>query len=150
MVRSRCIIFATVMAGLLGLAAVSGALAAEQESPANGAKAAESAPDASQTGVNDPRRKSPPVVFKKVDYEDTGPETGKMTLSGRGDPGAQILLFFDDEPFGQATIAEDGTWSFEAEKKLDSGQHNFRADRIDAATGVVVGRASVNIARVEE
>ena len=150
MVRSRFIIFATVMAGLLGLAAVSGALAAEQESPANGAKAAESAPDASQTGVNDPRRKSPPVVFKKVDYQDTGPETGKMTLSGRGDPGAQILLFFDDEPFGQATIAEDGTWSFEGEKKLDSGQHNFRADRIDAATRVVIGRASVNIARVEE
>ena len=150
MVRSRFIIFATVMAGLLGLAAVSGALAAEQESPANGAKAAESAPDASQTGVNDPRRKSPPVVFKKVDYQDTGPETGKMTLSGRGDPGAKLLLFFDDEPFGQATIAEDGTWSFEGEKKLDSGQHNFRADRIDAATGVVIGRASVNIARVEE
>ncbi len=150
MVRSRFIIFAIVMAGLLGLAAASGALAAEQESSADSAKAAESAPDASQTGVNDPRRKSPPVVFKKVDYQDTGHETGKMTLSGRGDPGAKLLLFFDDEPFGQATIAEDGTWSFEGEKKLDSGQHNFRADRIDAATGVVIGRASVNIARVEE
>ncbi len=150
MVRSRFIIFATVIAGLLGLAAVSGALAVEQESPANGAKAAESAPDASQTGVNDPRRKSPPVVIKKVDYQDTGPETGKMTLSGRGDPGAKILFFFDDEPFGQAIIAEDGTWSFEAEKKLSSGRHNFRADRIDATTGVVIGRASVNIARVQE
>ncbi len=150
MVRSRFIIFATVMAGLLGLAVASGAHATEQESSADGAKAAESTPDASQTGVNDPRRKSPPVVFKKVDYQDTGPETGKMTLSGRGDPGAKLLLFFDDEPFGQAIIAEDGTWSFEAEKKLDSGQHNFRADRIDAATGVVIGRASVNIARVEE
>ena len=93
MVRSRVIIFATVMVGLLGLAAASGALAAEQESSADGAKAAEPAPDASQTGVNDPRRTSPPVIFKKVDYEDIGPETGKMTLSGRGDPGAQDLAF---------------------------------------------------------
>ncbi len=150
MVRSRFIIFATVMAGLLGLAAASGVLAAEQESSADSAKAAESTPGASQTGINDPRRKSPPVVFKNVDYQDTGPETGRMTLSGRGDPGAQILLFFDGKPFGRTIIAEDGTWSFEAEKKLGPGRHNFRADRIDEATGVVIGRARVGMVRVKE
>ena len=93
--------------------------------------------------------KQPPVRFKTVDYEDKGEQPGKMVLTGTGDPGARILLFFDNGPLGQVIIGDDGTWQFETLKLLPSGQHVFRADRVDETTGIVVGRASIEIKRQE-
>jgi nucleoid-associated protein YgaU len=97
----------------------------------------------------DGRRKQPPVKFKTVDYEDRGNQAGKITLSGTGDPGARITLFIDDAPFGEATIGGDGTWRFEKEAMFPNGEHKFRADLIDEASGVVVGRASISVRRTE-
>ena len=97
-----------------------------------------------------PAPPKPAVVFKSVDYQDqdTGAETGKVALAGTGEPGAHVLLFFDETPLGEVVVGDDGTWGFEAEKKLETGEHRFRADRVEG--GVVVGRASVGLVRMEK
>ena len=91
----------------------------------------------------------PMIVFRGVHYEDTGADKGTVQLSGTGDPGARIQLFLDNAPLGEVTVGSDGNWSFETETKLATGEHNFRADRIDPDSGAVVGRASIGMARME-
>jgi nucleoid-associated protein YgaU len=91
-----------------------------------------------------------PVVFKSVDYQDNGANSGKVALSGTGEPGARIFLYFDQTPLGEVSVGGDGTWTFEAEKKLESGEHKFRADTIEEGTGIVVGSASIGIMRMEK
>ncbi|HLC08154.1 MAG TPA: hypothetical protein VJK06_02605 [Methyloceanibacter sp.] len=149
MFRSKFIALMTVAAALLGVAGF--ALAADEAAPAadqpQSQNAETPAQDPSTSGVNDPRRKKPPVAFTDVNYEDAG-DAGKLTLAGRGDPGAQILLFFDNDPLGEVVIGEDGKWKFESDRKMDNGQHMFRADRIDG--GIVVGRASITVARMDQ
>jgi hypothetical protein len=149
MFRSKFIALMTVAAALLGVAGF--ALAADEAAPAadqpQSQNAETPAQDPSTSGVNDPRRKTPPVAFTDVNYEDAG-DAGKLTLAGRGDPGAQILLFFDNDPLGEVVIGEDGKWKFESDRKMDNGQHMFRADRIDG--GIVVGRASITVARMDQ
>jgi hypothetical protein len=113
--------------------------AAEPEKPAD-AESAEEAP------AKPPR----PIVFKDVQYEDTGPDSGKLTIAGEGAPGASILLFFDEQALGQVTIGPDGTWTFEADTKIDSKDHSLRADLIEAGTGVVVGRTAAAFRRREQ
>jgi nucleoid-associated protein YgaU len=89
-------------------------------------------------------------VFKSVDYQDIGADSGKVALSGTGEPGARIFLYFDDTPLGEVSVGSDGTWTFEAERKLASGEHKFRADTIEEGTGIVVGSASIGIMRMEK
>jgi nucleoid-associated protein YgaU len=91
-----------------------------------------------------------PVVFKSVDYQDTGAESGKVSLSGTGEPGARVFLYFDETPLGEVSVGSDGTWVFEAERKLATGEHKFRADNIEEGTGIVIGSASIGIMRMEK
>jgi nucleoid-associated protein YgaU len=91
--------------------------------------------------------KQPPVVFKSVDYQDKD-DSGTVSITGSGEPGARIFLFFDNQPLGEVTVGDDGAWAFEGEKRVEKGEHNFRADRLDE-TGVVIGRASIGIVRLE-
>jgi nucleoid-associated protein YgaU len=90
-----------------------------------------------------------PVVFKGVDYQDTGADSGKVSLSGSGEPGARIFLYIDETPLGEVSVGSDGTWAFEADKKLGTGEHKFRADGIDESTRAVVSSASIGIVRME-
>lgn len=151
MFRSKVIALMTVAAALFGLAGA--ALAADEAAPAADQPQPQSAetpaPDPNASGVNDPRRKTPPVAFTDVNYEDAG-DAGKLTIAGKGDPGAHILLFFDNDPLGQVVIGEDGTWKFDSDKKMGNGQHTFRADRLDEKNGVVIGRASIVVARMDQ
>lgn len=95
-------------------------------------------------------RKLPPIVFKSVDYQDKSATSGKVALAGTGDPGARIVLFLDETPLGEVVVGADGSWAFETDKKVGTGEHSFHADRMDEATGIVIGRASVGIMRMEE
>ena len=151
MFRSKVIGLMTVAAALFGLAAV--AMAADEAAPAADQPQPQSAntpaPGENESGANDPRRKTPPVAFTDVNYEDAG-DAGKLTIAGKGDPGAHILLFFDNDPLGQVEIGEDGTWKFESDRKMGNGQHMFRADRLDDKNGVVIGRASITVARMDQ
>jgi nucleoid-associated protein YgaU len=88
-------------------------------------------------------------VFKSVDYQDTGADSGKVALSGTGEPGARIFLYIDDTPLGEVSAGSDGSWSFEADRKLGTGEHKFRADSIDESTRAVASSATIGIMRME-
>jgi nucleoid-associated protein YgaU len=93
-----------------------------------------------------PEKKEAPVVFKSVDYQDVGPDSGKVSLSGTGEPGARLFLYFDQMPLGEVSVGSDGNWVLEAERKLQAGEHRFRADNVK--DGDVIGSASVGIMRM--
>jgi LysM repeat protein len=93
--------------------------------------------------------KKAPVVFKSVDYQDTGAESGKVALSGTGEPGARIFLFIDETPLGELSVGSDGSWTFEADRKLATGEHKFRADSVDESSRAVIGSAMIGIVRME-
>ena len=93
--------------------------------------------------------KKAPVVFKSVDYQDTGAESGKVALSGSAEPGARIFLYIDETPLGELSAGSDGSWTFEADRKLATGEHKFRADSIDESSRAVIGSAMIGIVRME-
>jgi LysM repeat protein len=125
---------------------------AEQPKPeqqADSSMSVESQPQPIVPDENHPPRErpEPPVKIKTLEYQDTGKDSGKIALSGVGDPNVRVFLFFDDEPLGQAMSGSDGTWAVEIEKKLEDGEHTVRADTYDEKTGMVAGRASVRLGR---
>jgi len=93
--------------------------------------------------------KKAPVVFNSADYQDTGAESGKVALSGSGEPGARIFLYIDETPLGELSVGSDGSWTFEADRKLATGEHKFRADSVDESSRVVIGSAMIGIVRME-
>jgi nucleoid-associated protein YgaU len=90
----------------------------------------------------------PKLVFKTVDYQDTGAAIGSVSITGTSDPGATIVVYCDNEKLVTVRAGADGTWSVVAEKKLGTGQHNFRAERVDAATGTPSVQAMIAIERL--
>ena len=94
-----------------------------------------------------PERPTPPVRIGKLDYQDSGTDSGKISISGVGNPNNRVFLFFDDQPLDQVTIGPDGTWSIDIDKKPGEGEHTVRADTYDDRTGMVAGRASVRLGR---
>src|SRR5499427_7739893 len=85
----------------------------------------------------------PGITLSTVDYQDTGAEAGKLTVTGTADPGAQLSLYFDDVPVAKVTADSLGMWRIETDKKLGLGAHTFRAERYDQATQKVAARATV-------
>lgn len=90
----------------------------------------------------------PKLVFKTVDYQDTGAAIGSVSITGTSDPGATISVYCDNEKLATVRAGADGAWRVVAEKKLGTGQHNFRAERLDAATGTPSAQASIAIERL--
>lgn len=95
-----------------------------------------------------PPASKPKLVFKTADYRDTGTAIGSVSITGTSDPGATISVYCDNEKLATVRAGADGTWSVVAEKKLGTGQHNFRAERIDAATGAPSAHATIAIERL--
>ena len=100
------------------------------------------------TKASTPAPQAPKLVFKTVDYEDTGSAVGSVSITGTSDPGATIKVYSDDELLATVRADRDGIWNVVAEKKLGTGQHNFRAERINAATGEATAQAMVAIERL--
>jgi nucleoid-associated protein YgaU len=89
----------------------------------------------------------PGITLSTVDYQDTGSEAGKLTVTGTADPGAQLSLYFDDVPVAKVTADGLGMWRIETDKKLGLGAHTFRAERYDQAAQKVAARAMVTFER---
>jgi nucleoid-associated protein YgaU len=90
----------------------------------------------------------PKLVFKTVDYNDKDAARGSVAITGQSDPGATIKVYSGEELLGTVRADRDGRWSMVAEKTLSIGKHNFRAERIDTATGAASARATVAIERL--
>jgi nucleoid-associated protein YgaU len=71
-----------------------------------------------------------------------------VSITGQSDPGATIKVYSGEELLGTVRADRDGRWSMVADKTLAIGKHNFRAERIDTATGAASARASVAIERL--
>ncbi|OFW71424.1 MAG: hypothetical protein A2W02_02060 [Alphaproteobacteria bacterium RBG_16_64_48] len=112
-------------------------------------RAEQGASSAPSTGTEEskPAPRKPALVFKTVDYADTGSGTGTVTITGTSDPGAKISIYYDDKPLAEARADRDGKWRVAVAKKLGMGQHSFRAERADAAG--MAGTALVTIERAE-
>jgi nucleoid-associated protein YgaU len=91
---------------------------------------------------------APKLVFKTVDYDDKGTSSGSVSITGTSDPGATIKVYSGDELLATVRADPEGSWSVMAEKTLPTGKHNFRAERIDTATGVPSAQAMVAIERL--
>jgi len=94
-----------------------------------------------------PAPPKPTLVFKTVDYAETGSGTGTVTITGTSDPGAKISIYYGTEALAEVRADRDGRWRVAVAKKLAMGQHSFRAERADAAG--VAGTALVTIERAE-
>jgi len=95
-----------------------------------------------------PAPPKPTLVFKTVDYAETGSGTGTVTITGTSDPGAKISIYYGTEALAEVRADRDGRWRVAVAKKLGMGQqHSFRAERADAAG--VAGTALVTIERAE-
>jgi hypothetical protein len=128
------------------------AAAPEAAKPEQQAEAPQAIPGQPEPVVPDenappPERPKPPVKIGKLDYQDTGADSGKISMSGVGVPNVHVFFFYDQQPIGDLVIGSDGTWTFEVEKKLGEGEHSVRADTYDEKTGVVQGRASLRLGR---
>ena len=91
---------------------------------------------------------APKLVFKTVDYQDKGTSAGSVSITGTSDPGATIKVYSDEELIATVRADRDGSWSVVAKKTLPTGEHKFRAERIDIATGVASAKATVAIERL--
>jgi hypothetical protein len=87
-----------------------------------------------------PASAQPKLVFKTVDYNDKDAARGSVAITGQSDPGATIKVYSGEELLGTVRADRDGRWSMVAEKTLTIGKHNFRAERIDTATGAPSAR----------
>ena len=56
---------------------------------------------------------------------------GMVTFSGTGTPGSLVEVWADDKRVGQATVGEDGAWTFAVQ--LDPGDYDFGARAVDDA-----------------
>ena len=101
-----------------------------------------------RTEESAPAPQVPKLVFKTVDYEDTGSSIGTVSITGTSDPGATIKVYSDEKPLATVRADRDGIWSVVVEKKLGTGQHSFRAERINAATGETSTQATIAIERL--
>jgi LysM repeat protein len=108
---------------------------------------AERAAQAAAPAAVEKAEPKPMLVFKTVDYQDTGPDTGIVNLSGTSNPGATLQIYYGDQPVVKAHADRDGAWRVTIAKKLGNGEHSFRAERIDLA-GAPSGQAKVAIERL--
>jgi nucleoid-associated protein YgaU len=95
-----------------------------------------------------PALPAPKLVFKTVDYEVTDSSAGSVSITGTSAPGATIKVYHDDQLLATVRAGRDGIWSVVARKTLGTGEHNFRAEQINAATGERSAQAMVEIERL--
>jgi hypothetical protein len=97
----------------------------------------------------EPARPHAPLKLKTIDYQDTGADSGKLTLGGIALPGREIYLFLDDAPLATVAPDESGNWTLEKDMTLADGRHALRADQYDADTNMLAARAMLSIERAK-
>jgi hypothetical protein len=82
--------------------------------------------------------------IETLDYDDAG----RLVISGRAEPKAQVNVYLDNGFIGRATANADGLWRLRPENTIKPGLYTLRADRIDG-TGKVLARVSMPFSRAE-
>ena len=78
------------------------------------------------------------VSIDAVDYDGTG----NIVFSGQGEVGNTARIYIDNQFVGDATVGEDGRWSFSGTADVAQGVHTLRVDGLDSG-GNVLNRVEV-------
>jgi nucleoid-associated protein YgaU len=70
-----------------------------------------------------------------IDIVDYGSD-GRLAISGRAQPNAQVRVMLDGRPLGSATADATGSWSLAKRQVKLTGSHVLEAEEIDAHGGV--------------
>jgi nucleoid-associated protein YgaU len=84
------------------------------------------------------RAATPPTVAS-IDAQDGG----KLFVTARGAPGADLRLYLNGTLIAPATVGRDGTVTFAIGQGVKPGDYTVRLDWVDPATGKVRHRAEV-------
>ncbi len=80
--------------------------------------------------------------LNSVDYNDAG----DMTFAGHAVPGSTVRLYVDNGFLADTTANLSGNWTFAGHEKIAVGDHQLRANSVDAE-GNVVARIELPFAR---
>jgi hypothetical protein len=67
-----------------------------------------------------------------IELSTAGLAANALSLEGTGHPGNTVEVYQDRDLLGQATIAEDGTWSFSQDLALAPGTYSLQLRELDA------------------
>ncbi len=81
-----------------------------------------------------------PVLIEAADVE-----AGKIFIAGTGEPRTSVSIYLENEFLGTAKIADNGAFLFEANRELEAGRHNIRADMVKGTGVDVLARAEVTL-----
>jgi nucleoid-associated protein YgaU len=84
------------------------------------------------------------LVLLAVDYD----TAGFVVISGHAEPGAQLIVYLDDQPLGYAVTDSDGNWSISPDRPVEVGLHRLRVDHV-GSNGQVLARVSTFFSRAE-
>ncbi len=79
-----------------------------------------------------------------VDYDDAG----RLSLSGRAQPGALVQLYLNNRFIGRTRAGSDGIWRLSPNRTVVPGLYTLRVDHVDA-NGKVLARLAFPFARAE-
>jgi nucleoid-associated protein YgaU len=77
-----------------------------------------------------------------IDYD----EAGNISMSGQAPEGAQVRIYLDNRPIGDATTGAAGVWLLAPSISVPPGLYRMRVDQIDRA-GRVVARIETPFSR---
>ncbi len=75
------------------------------------------------------------VELSAVDYD----ADGNIQFQGRVQPNGRVRFYIDNSPVGETLADQNGQWQFKGATPIAVGEHNLRADEVDAA-GQVLSR----------
>ncbi|CCE12058.1 conserved hypothetical protein [Bradyrhizobium sp. STM 3843] len=90
-------------------------------------------------------RPTAPADGVAVDAVDVDP-SGKLHVSGRAHPGADVRLYLNNSFVASATAGADGLVTFTINEGVVPGSYRVRLDEVDANSGKVRSRAEVPVA----
>lgn len=79
-----------------------------------------------------------------VDYDDAG----RLSLSGRAQPGALVQLYLNNRFVGRTRAGSDGIWRLSPDRTVVPGLYTLRVDHVDA-NGRVLARLAFPFSRAE-
>lgn len=102
------------------------------------------APSATQQGTGGPGTEaaSADVSVDVIEYDDKG----EVVFGGRTEPDANVEVFIDNKPAGQATADADGRWQLRPADPVAPGNYTLRVDKV-APGGAVKARVAFPFVR---
>lgn len=83
-----------------------------------------------------------PLALDTVDYD----EKGKITISGKAEPGAKVHVYLDDKFTGVGDTAPSGVWRVTPKEDIPPGIYGLRVDQV-TSQGTVVSRIRTRFVR---